>query len=109
MCQTFYPEYTEDLALEIGVLAIHSWLQDIHDQRKTVNYYLWSIENAKSWANISPKENLKLLGSFARNDIARQVFEKMTHMYEEFNMILGGIAAGVTQAGTNGNCKCKIW
>ena len=97
----------------LGFIRWHAkWNHSIErlflNTKKIVHHYLSSIDSVKGWVNTSPQENLKLLGSFATNDITEQAFGKITNMYETFNMILGINAAGVSQARTNGDWDHEI-
>ena len=99
---------TKEIVLEMAKVASQVWLDEMRNTSKTIHHYLSSIEGEKAWKNTTPEEHLKLLGTFATNDIAEQAFGKMTHSYRTFSMILGGNAAAIAQARTNGDWDRKL-
>ena len=81
--ELFYVErkenkYTNDLVIEMAVVAADCWMTEFTDPLKTTSDYLTKAEGKYSKANFSEEEQMELLGTFANNDIAEQPFGRLT-------------------------------
>lgn len=99
---------TDSFAIELGIVAAKSMLEELRHPHKVTSKYLSSIDGVCSWKHTSHDVHISLLGKWAVNDPAERSFGAGTRELQVYGRIDLSSAFAMGQAKINGDFGRKL-